>query len=344
MHRKRMEDKPMKYVLFGNTGMRVSRFCLGTMTFGGRHGLDLETSTRVVDEAIDRGVNFIDTADSYGKSEETLGEILTPEKREKVYISTKVFRRHCRDGSVTRNCRTNIISALERSLRNLKTDYVDLYQLHHPDEETPIEETLATLDTLVKQGKTRYVGVSNHYAWQMAYMIGAAQARNLEPIVSVQANYNILDRQIESETVPFCRKFNVAIMCYSPLCNGILSGKYLGCEKPPEGTRGEKMSIMWPYLESEICQGVVKELDKIAREQGLGMNQLAILWLMAKPYATAIILGGSRPEHFAQIYDIAEKELPPDIVEKIDEISAPRIHCEFMNQPRRDGFTLAQQR
>jgi aryl-alcohol dehydrogenase-like predicted oxidoreductase len=332
----------MKYVMFGNTGMKVSRLSLGAMTLGGR--VDQKTSARVVDEALDHGVNLIDTGDSYGDSEETLGEILSGAKRERVFLATKVFRRFCRDGRVGRNSRVNLIHALERSLRLLKTDYVDLYQLHHPDEETPIEETLMTLDTLVKQGKIRYYGVSNHYAWQMAHMIGESKAHGWEPLVSIQPNYNVLDRQVERETIPFCRRFNIALMCYGPLCGGILTGKYHAKEEIPKGSRGETNPKVQDYLRDKRVAGIVEDLRRIGEEHHLRMNQLAILWLLAKPDATTIIVGGSRPEHFTQIYDIADSEIPQSVVEKIDEISEDRIHTPFANQPIVEGPRISGQR
>jgi len=332
----------MQYLRFGNTGMMISRFSLGAMVFGEK--LDLASAGRAVDEAIDHGVNLIDTADSYGDSEAILGQILSPEKRQRVYLATKVFKRFCRDGRVGRNSRVNIINALHRSLKLLNTDYVDLYQLHHPDPDTPIEETLSALDVLVKQGKIRYVGVSNHYAWQMAYMIGLSKAENLEPIVSIQADYNILDRQIEPQTVPFCERFNIALMCYGPLCGGILTGKYHGPENIPEDSRAAKMPVFKSYLQDPTCLQILDKLRLLAAENGVKMNQLAILWLMAKPYVTNIILGGSRPEHYTQIYEIADRQLPQELVQRIDELSASRVYRPFLNQAFRQGPPLAGQR
>lgn len=321
----------MKYVPFGNTGMNVSRLALGTMTFGS--ALERGAVGRVVDEAIDNGVNLIDTADTYGDSEEILGEVLSKEKRERVYLATKVFGRYCRDGRVGRNSRVNIIQACERSLRLLRTDYVDLYQLHHPDNETPIQETLSALDGLVKQGKIRYYGVSNHYAWQMAYMLGLSRAYRWEPLVSVQSHYNILDRQIEVEVAPFCRRFNIAVMCWGPLCGGLLTGKYVQPDELPEGSRGEKHPRMQAYLRDETVQRALDGFRAVATESGFAMNQAAILWLMAKPYVTTILLGGSRPEHFTQMYEIADRELPEALVRQIDDLSATRVHTPFANQP-----------
>jgi len=323
----------MEYTRFGNTGMEISRLSLGTMTFGGK--LDRAECARVVDEALDKGVNLIDTADSYGDSEEILGAILTPEKRERIFLATKVYLRFCREGRIARNSRTNIFSSLERSLRLLKTDYVDLYQLHHPDPSSPIEETLETLDTIVKQGKARYVGVSNHYAWQMAHMLGEAKARGYVPIVSYQANYSILDRQIEFEALEFVRKFNIALMCYSPLSSGVLTGKYHTGKGVPEGSRATSLRYVERYLEDETVSAIVAELKAVAAEQELEMNQLAILWLLGKSDVTTVILGGSRPDHFSQIYEIADRTLPEEVVDKIDALSEPRIYSPYINQSQR---------
>jgi 1-deoxyxylulose-5-phosphate synthase len=321
----------MKYVMFGNSGMQVSRFCLGTMTFGNK--IDTKTADTVLAEALDNGVNFVDTADSYGESEQVLGKILNSSRREKIFLATKVFKQFCRDGKAARNSRTNIINSLERSLSLMNTDYVDLYQLHHPDDKTPIGETLAALDSLVKAGKIRYIGVSNHYAWQMAAMLGEAKLHNWEPLISIQASYDILDRQIEQETVPFCNRYNIAIMCYGPLSGGILTGKYLHSKKPPEGTRAEQNKLLKQYLKDEIVEHIVEELEEISKKNNIPMNQLAILWLMSKPHATSIILGGSKLEHFNSIYEIADQNLPEEITQRIDNVSKPRIHAAFKNQP-----------
>lgn len=328
----------MDYTRFGNTGMEVSCLSLGTMTFGGK--LDRADCARVVDEALDKGINLIDTADSYGDSEEILGGILAPEKRERIFLATKVYMRFCREGRIARNSRTNILNSLEHSLRLMKTDYVDLYQLHHPDPDTPIDETLATLDTIVEQGKARYVGVSNHFAWQMMHMLGEAKVRGYVPIVSYQASYSILDRQLEFEAVEFLRKFNIALMCYSPLSSGILTGKYHTGKGIPEDSRATALRYVERYLESDTVTAIMEELKTIAADQNLELNQLAILWLLAKPHVTTVILGGSWREHFTQIYDVAERKLPEDVVQKIDEVSEPRIYCPYINQRQRTAPAL----
>lgn len=331
----------MQYKRFGNTGMQVSRYCLGAMTFPNR--LESDAAGRIVDEAIDRGVNFIDTADSYGKSEEVLGKIIDPRKRDRIYLATKVYRRFCRDQRVGRNSRVNLISSLERSLRLLRTDYVDLYQLHHPDPDTPIEETMATLDGLVRQGKIRYVGVSNHYAWQMAVMIAESKAHQWEPLVSLQANYDILDRQVEQETLPFLREFNIALMCYSPLAGGLLSGKYEPGKPPPKGSRAGQSEALERMLDDKGVQAILKGLDPLAKKSDLKINQLAVLWLLCHPVVTSVILGGHKRRHFTELYDVADRSLDDDVVESIDNIAASRVHTTFRNQPVDEGPLLAEQ-
>ncbi len=330
----------MEYVIFGNTGMMVSRFCLGTMMFSRK--LDLEGSRRVVDEAIDHGVNFIDTADSYGDSEDLLGRILSAGKRERVYLATKVYRQHSRDKRVARNSRVNIINQLEQSLRLMRTDYVDLYQLHHPDDQTPIDETLDTLNTLVSQGKIRYWGVSNHYAWQAGYMLGTCHARRLNPPVSLQADYSLVNPQIERESVPLCRRVNLALMAYSPLGGGVLTGKYHdgdGRVTVPENVRFE--NERWhEMLRDRDGVDVVKTCRRVAEENNLEMSQAAILWLKSKPWVTTVILGGSRPEHYTRIYDVADAGLPAEAVRELDEVSARRQYSPFKNQPVQGGFRL----
>lgn len=322
--------------------MEVSRFCLGAMTFSRK--IDFDGTARIMDEAMEHGVNFIDTAESYGESEDFVGRSLQQGgKRDRVYLATKVYTKRARDGHSGRNSRTNILFSLERSLRLLRTDHVDLYQLHHPDADTPIEETLSTLDHLVKQGKIRHIGVTNHYAWQMAYMIGHCNTWGWEPLVSIQCRYNILDRPIEIETVPMAKKFNLAIMAYGPLCGGLLSGKYHRGQPAPQGTRAEKDKTLQKMLENSKTFDVLDRLNEIARRNGVQLSQLAILWLMAKPYLTTPILGGSKAEHFRSIYDIADRSLSENDVKEIDDLTGDYAYRPFQNQPVREGPALAEQ-
>lgn len=327
----------MLYTPFGQTGVETSRLCLGTMGFGKEISpADCET---VVAEALHHGVNIIDTAESYGESEAVLGNALaTDGRRDRVFLATKVHTRRAVGGKASRNSRANILASIDRSLKLLKTDYVDLYQLHHPDDVTPIEQTLEALDNIVRAGKARYVGVTNHYAWQMMFMLGESKRLELEPIVSYQTCYNILDRPIELEAVSFCRRFNVAIMAYSPLSGGLLSGKYERGAAAPPGTRlarwGKKLLA---FHEDPHIHDILDELKAIAADRGVSLNQLAIQWLLGKPFVTTVILGGSKVSHYSPMYAIADQLLPEDVVKRIDELSSRQIFKDHRNQPHRDA-------
>ncbi len=334
----------MEYLVFGNTGLKVSRFCLGAMNFPLQ--CDFETTVATFQDAFDAGVNFIDNADAYGRgeSEEIMGRAIkqTSVERTNLVIATKcwvkMFDRQGGGGGEGGGCsRRHIIQACEDSLRRLDTDYIDLYQLHHPDPITPVEEVLEALDTLIKQGKIRYAGVANHYAWQMAEMLGKAALRNLQPIVSAQVRYNIMDRVIENETIPFCRKFNVAIMGYGPLNGGILTGKYRRGEAPPEGSRFANPRIAGKYLTDDAFD-MVDRLTAIAQRNGMAINQLAVKWVLSKPAITTPILGGSKREHFQPMYGLFDMAVDPADLELIDEMSEGYRYQPFANQAVVDGY------
>ncbi len=308
----------MEYVRFGNTGMQVSRFALGAMLIGRK--MDLKQSGKVLDDAMDAGVNFIDTAESYGDSEQFLGQLLK-DRRERVYLATKLHRMRARDGKTGRNSRANIAFCLEQSLRRLQTDHLDLYQLHHPDQSTPLQETMSALDQAVRQGKVRYVGVSNHFAWQMAWMLGESRAHHWEPIVSVQSAYSLFDRTVEPEIAPFCSCFNIAMMVYSPLCGGVLTGKYQRDQSPPDGSRAQRDWVSQGHLADSRTFDVLDQLQAVAVGLNLSIAQLAVLWLKAKPYATTLLLGGSRPEHYRPLYEVADRSLPVETVTALDELT-----------------------
>ena len=318
----------MEYVQFGSSGLEVSKLCLGAMNFP--NTCDRETAKSIFETAIEHGVNFIDTADSYRASEEVMGEVLQ-EHYDELVITTKVYQLPRGRPGGGRNSRLRIIKALEDSLRKLKRDHVDLYQLHHPDPITPIEETLSALDRLVQDGKVRCLGVANHYAWQAAHMLGVSALHNWEPIVSMQCRYNIFDRVIENETVPCAQRFNLATMTYGPLHGGILTGKYKRGEAAPEGSRfagkqGEE------YLTDETFD-LLDELQNIADNNGMQLNQLAMKWVLSKDFVTTPIIGGSRPEHFEPMYEIFDLEVDPEDLARIDEMSEKYRYQPFGNQP-----------
>lgn len=324
----------MQYAAFGQTDLKVSRLCLGAMTFS--RSVDFEMARRIVDEALDNGVNFIDTAESYGDSEEFLGRILE-HRRDKVVLATKVFTKRAASGQAARNSAANITESLERSLKLLRTDHVDLYQLHHPDPDTHIEQTLEALDDLRRDGKIRYVGVTNHYAWQMSYMIALAQSPDWAPLVSIQCRYNLLDRVVELETVPMARKFNLAMMAYAPLCGGMLTGKYQLRQQPAPQMRAATDTKLARYLNNEPAFDAIEKLKTIAQSNSLELNQLAHLWLLSKPYLTAAIVGGSRPEHFRSAYQALQKSLPEPDLRQIDDLCSRFIYRPFENQPFTDA-------
>jgi aryl-alcohol dehydrogenase-like predicted oxidoreductase len=336
----------MEYVQYGNAGLMVSKFCWGAMNFYEREGD--EGGIKAVHDALDAGINFFDTADAYGAdknggshSEEVLGKALK-DKRDHIVLATKLWVPMYKDDPNSRGCgRYHLMHAVEDSLRRLGTDRIDLYQLHHPDKAAPIEETMSTMDALIKQGKVRYFGVSNHYAWQMAHMLGVAALHNWEPIVSIQCHYNLLNRMMEQETAHFCRRFNIAAITYGPLSGGVFSGKVKRGQKAPEGSRvgtlGFEKIVNRPAGRSSeehenMIYDVIEEVEKIGAKYDLGINQMAVKWVLSKDWVTCPILGGSRAEHFNVMYDILDVKVDEADIKRLDEVSAPFRFAPFHNQ------------
>ena len=330
----------MQYVRLGNAGIQVSRLSLGCMDFPLRLG-EVEAS-KLVDRAMEMGVNLLDTADTYdkGASEEILGKILKG-RRDRIILATK-FWAPMYDRPNGGGCsRVHIMQAVEDSLRRLQTDHIDLYQLHHPDSNTPVEEVLSTMDTLVKQGKIRYIGVSNHYSWQMAHMLGVSALHSWEPLVSIQCRYNTIDRVIENETVPFCERFNIGTLIYGPLSGGILAGKISKDEGFEEGSRLYRLKGYQKKLTEDVWH-LLDDLRTIAEKNNVGMNQLAFVWLLSKPVVTTILMGGSKPEHYEAIYGLVDVQIDPEDLQKIDELSEQWRYQPFHNQRMTHGGPLAQ--
>jgi len=336
----------MEYIKFGNAGIVVSRLCWGTMNFFQR-GTE-EEAHQMVDDALEAGVNFFDTADAYGRgrSEEVLGGALKA-SRDHIVLATKLWVPMYKEDKNGRGCgRYHLMRAVEDSLRRLGTDRIDLYQLHHPDKDAPVEETMSAMDTLVKQGKVRYFGVSNHYAWQMAHMLGVAALHHWEPLVSIQCEYNMFQRAAENETAHFCKKFNIASITYGPLCAGLLSGKVKRGQELSEGTRAEKLGpnrmagkvfALDEEQRTEHIYDVLDEVEKIAAKYNIGVNQLALKWVLSKDWITCPIIGGSRREHFTQMYNIFDLEIDAADLEHIDEITKAYKYVPFSNQAMVDG-------
>src|SRR5204862_941014 len=272
--------KSMEYRQLGRGGLRVSAIGVGGNTFG--NGADEAQTGRIINHALDIGVNFIDTADVYsrGVSETYVGKAVGGRRREAL-IATKVRGRMGDAPNDEGLSRKHIVDGVEDSLRRLNTDYIDLYQVHQVDARTPIYETLSALDDLVHQGKVRYVGCSNFAAWQICEALWAADRKNLTPFVSVQPRYNLFDRAIERELVPFCRQYGIGIIPYSPLAGGILTGKYKEGEAPPPDTRAGRSQRMQSQLNSETL-GKVSALRKWSEERDHAVGELALAWLLSR--------------------------------------------------------------
>ncbi|MFE7134538.1 aldo/keto reductase [Streptomyces sp. NPDC057638] len=278
----------------GRTGLRVSELCLGTMSFS-----DDRVAHRALDLFADAGGTFVDTADMYGKgeSEAILGRWLTRRRREDFVIATKVWGRMGtapNDGGLSRK---HIVAAVEASLRRLRTDYVDLYQTHIWDPTTPIEETLTTLDTLVRSGKVRYVGTSNVTASQLQRSLDLSRQHGWEPYVCLQPLYNLLRRETEWELLPLCAREGVGVIPWSPLAGGWLTGKYTrGMEAPPPGSREEHFQRGsqregWRTQDTEETWRVLDAVRSVAEETGRTLSQVALRWLLERPDVTAPIIG-----------------------------------------------------
>lgn len=296
----------MRIRRLGNTGLRVSEICLGTMTFG--HQCDEAVSFAIMDRAAEQGVTFIDTADVYpvppsadtaGSTEEIVGSWLQGQ-RDKFVLATKCRLRVGNGPNDEGLSRRHVLKAAEDSLRRLKTDYIDLYQAHAPDPETPLEETLRAFDDLVHQGKVRYIGLSNYPAWQVALALGLSDRYDLARCVCVQPRYNLLYREIESELLPLCRDQGLGVIAYNPLAGGLLTGKYRGTQEPVEGTRfalGGKTGEL--YRQRYWHQAQFEAIDRLTQfcdRRGKSLLQVAIAWVLAQPGITCAIVGASKPD------------------------------------------------
>ena len=311
----------MQYRILGNTGVKVSVIGLGANNFGGRN--DEPSSFRVLDQALDLGVNFIDTADVYnlGKSEQVIGNWIKG-RRDRLVIATK-FVMAMDDYPNSRGAsRYHIFNAVEDSLRRLNTDHIDLYQVHWPDPETPIEQTIRALDDLVKQGKIRYFGSSNFSALQLSEALWTSQYFNLNSLVSEQCYYNLLKRGVEREVVPYAAASGLSIIPFFPLESGLLTGKYRRNEPIPEGTRMASGEFYQRSLTDENFEKVDK-LSNFAQDRGHTVGELALAWLLANPAVCSVIAGASSPEQVVQNVAAANWGLSPDDLKGIDEIVPP---------------------
>ena len=321
----------MRHVRLGRTGLPVSRLCLGTMTFGLQ--CDEPASRAILDRAAEGGITFLDTADVYplggtpdtvGRTEEILGRWLRGRRHEFI-VATK-----CHGATGARSwdrglSRKHILDAIDASLRRLQTDYVDLYQAHHPDADTPIDETLRAFDDVIRAGKARYVGCSNYPAWQTARALGRSEVLGLARFDTVQPRYNLLFRQVERELLPLCEADGLAVIPYNPLAGGMLSGKHRRETGPTAGTRFTLGTAAKRYQERywrEREFETVEALRTLAAEAGMSMVQLALAWVLAHPAITSPIVGASRPAQLDEAIAAVGKGLDPGLKSRLDELTA----------------------
>jgi aryl-alcohol dehydrogenase-like predicted oxidoreductase len=308
----------MDYRNLGNSGLQVSLAGLGCNNFGMR--LDADGSAKVIAKALDLGITFFDTADVYGgrgKSEQILGEGLRGHRGD-VIIATKFASPMGEGPHWTGASRRYIFQAVEASLRRLGTDYIDLYQVHFPDVKTPTEETMRALDDVVRSGKVRYIGCSNFAGWQIADAQWIARTEHRTPFISAQNQYSLLDRRIEREVVPACRKFGLGMLPYFPLANGFLSGKYRRGEAMPEGTRLAGAGPRANTLLTDENFDTLDRLQAFAEARGKTVLDVAIGWLATQDVVGSVISGATKPEQLEQNVRAAEWRLTPDEMAEVE--------------------------
>ena len=310
----------MEFRNLPKTGLRVSRLAFGTMTFGAQ--TDEATAQRIMDCCLDAGINFIDTANVYngGAAETIVGKTLRG-RRDKVILASKVRGKMGDAPDETGLSRSAILKAIDASLARLGTDYLDLYYLHQPDYDSPIEETLETMEELVRAGKVRFPAISNYAAWQVAEILWICEERGYHPYFISQPMYNLIARGIEDEYIPFCQRFGVAVVPYNPLAGGLLTGKHSKQGAPTPGTRfdGNKMYQDRYWLDDDFA--AVEDLRSIAAEAGKTLVELALQWLLTQPAVDSIILGASRLEQLQENLKAADgPRLDKSVLERCDAV------------------------
>lgn len=318
----------MEYIRFGNTGMTVSRLCLGTMTYGKPTerwpwALNEEQSRPFIKKALELGFNFFDTADVYaaGASEEVVGRALHDfAKRDDIVLATKVFNAMGLGPNDKGLSRKHIMSAIDSSLKRLGTDYVDLYQTHRWDYDTPIEETMEALHDVVKAGKARYIGASSMFSWQFAQAQYTAQQHGWTKFVSMQPHYNLIYREEEREMIPFCLDQKLAVIPWSPLARGLLTGKR---GKERNETERAKTDAFSKKIYGGNDFDIINRLAEVASQKGVPDAQVALAWLLQKPGVTAPIIGASKPGHLEDAVAALSIKLTNEEVTKLEELYQP---------------------
>jgi aryl-alcohol dehydrogenase-like predicted oxidoreductase len=331
----------MRYRQLGASGLRVSVLTMGTMTFGGTGGFasvgstDLDGARRQLDRCLEAGINLVDTADVYsgGLSEEIVGQALEG-RRDDVLLATKA-RMPMGDGPNDAGLsRHHLVSGCESSLRRLRTDHIDLYQVHEWDGQTPLEETLRALDDLVHAGKVRYVGCSNYAGWQLMKALGIAERQGLTRFVSQQIHYTLQAREAEYELLPIALDQGLGVLVWSPLAGGLLSGKYRRGEPAPAGSR---LLSGWdepPVRDQELLYDIVEVVVEVAKDRGASPAQVALAWLLERPAVTSLIIGARTEEQLADNLGAADLSLTPEELARLEEVSRPPLLYPYWHQAK----------
>jgi aryl-alcohol dehydrogenase-like predicted oxidoreductase len=318
----------MQFVNLGRTGLKVSRLCLGCMTYGSRKWrdwvLDEEQSRPYFKRALEAGINFFDTANVYsdGASEEVTGRALRDfAKRDEVVIATKVFNRMSPDPNGAGLSRKAIFQEIDKSLKRLGTDYVDLYQIHRWDYETPIEETLEALHDVVKAGKARYLGASSMFAWQFSQALSIAERRGWTRFVAMQNHYNLIYREEEREMLPLCRDQGIGVIPWSPLARGFLAGNRSKQGGETARAKSDEYATNMYYQDDDFA--VAARLTEVAEARGLPNMQVALAWILSRPGITAPIVGASKPHHLDDAVAALAVKLSDDEIRRLEEPYKP---------------------
>ncbi len=317
----------MEYRTLGRTATKVSSLCLGCMMFGGK--TEPQDSYDIIDKAIDSGINFLDTANVYsrGRSEEVTGEALKRNgKRHQIVLATKVHgAMDDDDPNMSGTSRRHIIEQAEASLRRLQTDYIDLYQIHRPRSDTPIDETLRALDDLIRSGKVRYIGTSTFAAWQLMEAMWVAKELGLNRFICEQPPYHILDRRIERELVPMAQTYGTALIPWSPLAGGLLTGKYTRANPAPAGSRYEDVTdnSRWAARMTEQIFDVVEALTPVVDAKGVSLAQFSLAWVMQQPGVTSPIIGPRTMEQLVDNLGTLDVEITDEDRALVDSLVPP---------------------
>jgi aryl-alcohol dehydrogenase-like predicted oxidoreductase len=334
----------MQYMQLGHSGLRVSRLTMGTMSFGGGGkfsnvgSTETEDAKRILDICRDRGINLIDTADIYsdGLSERIVGEAIKG-KRDDWLVATKVrfplAGAGVNDAGLSRH---HIIRSLENSLQRLQTDHIDLYQVHQWDGQTPLEETLSALDELVKQGKVRYIGVSNYSGWQLMKALATSEAHGLSRFVSEQIHYSLQSRDAEYELLPAARDQGLGVLVWSPLAGGLLSGKYTRAQDGSiTGPKGARQMSEWsepPIYDTDKLFRTLDVIKVVADERGASPAQISLAWLLKRPTVTSLVIGARTTDQLVNNLDAVDIDLTDDEMARLEAVSRPDLLYPYWHQ------------